>query len=229
MACARGAPVETGQHMVDEHRLAAHRPNWPSTSSLNSVSRTQTYAGGGATAPALPGTPVPDLPLRRLAPARLAASAYRGEDSTSLTAAANASATRAGPVAHCLGAQGDSRSPADRRRRAPPPSAPRPAASWTPCRARRHRSPGRHATAVRPGGPARPPPSGARRHRHRSAATPPPVTPRGTSPGRSAPAPPRSARARPSRGRRRDDDDRRRPPMGSPTPHRSVRNAAGPR
>ena len=79
-----------------------------------------------------------------------------GEDSTSVTAAASASGSAAEPVAHCLGAQADSRSPTGRRRRAPRPSAHRPAAFWTPCRGRRRRSPDRRATAVRPGARVRP-------------------------------------------------------------------------
>src|SRR2546423_19093 len=58
----------------------------------------------------------------------------------------------AAPVAHCLAAQGDSRSPTDPRRLVPPPSAPQPAMPWPPVRARRRRSPGRRARAVRPVG-----------------------------------------------------------------------------
>ena len=87
-------------------------------------------------------------------------------------------------AAHCLGAQRDWPSPTGHHHPEPPPTAPRPAASWRRCRARCRRSSGRRCAAVRPGGPARPPPTAATSGPRRPTATPPPAHPPGsTSPG----------------------------------------------
>ena len=156
---------------------------------------------------------------------------YLGEASTSADGRRQRlGSQRPDQLAHCPAAQGDWRSPTDRRRRAPRPSAPRPSMSWTPCRGRRRRSPGRRATSSSSWRPSPTTAHGGTSTRRRPACditTRDPVGQHLPRHQRLQRHPGQPARAG-GRRRRRHDHDRTVARRQRPAPSSSARNAADP-